>query len=124
MKQLSVLITASVLLTGCTSATLVKHPYEVETTSQYAPESEKQSNGIGLVSYLAEGYSGVINARKEDAYKKAYQACEGEYEILRKENLESNPMYLSTLNSYTNMVTTQGYSSTYHYIAFSCLNDK
>ena len=116
-----IVLLSSLVLGGCVSADWVKHPNEAFTTSKYAPESERTSNGIGIVRYLNEGHSSVIESRKEDAFKKAYEACNGKYEIVKKLDSETAPTYFSQFNNATNMVTTWGVSSSYKYIAFRCL---
>lgn len=117
--RIAVILLPTVALTGClTTANLIKHPHEVKTNSQYAPESEKQSNGIGIVNYLNEGAEFVRNSRREDAYKKAFESCGGQYEILDETANYTNPMYVSNISG--NSITTSGYSSQYRFIYFKC----
>ncbi len=112
-------IATSLTLSGClTTANLIKHPLQVNTDSPYAPESEKKADGIGVVNYLNEGADFVTNARREDAYKQAFDACSGPYEILAENASYTDPMYLSRISG--NTVTTTGYSSEYRYIYFTC----
>ena len=67
-------------LTGCT-ATMVSAPGK-NTTSRYAPINETSRPGI--IKYLNAGDSEVIQARREDAYKKMYKACNGKYKIINE----------------------------------------
>lgn len=109
-------------LSGClTTANLVKAPYEANSDSKYAPESEKRANGIGVVNYLNEGISSIRKARREDAYKKAFQACGGKYEILDERSNYTDPMYVTSQSSYSSdTYNTYSVQSEYRYIYFKC----
>ena len=115
-------IAVSLFLGGClTTANLVKHPYEGNSTSSYAPESENRPNGIGVVSYLNEGVASIREARRNDAYKKAYQSCNGQYQIIEERSTYTDPVYITTKPSnVNNSYTAWGGSSEYRYIYFSC----
>jgi hypothetical protein len=103
------------------SANMVKHPYEVPKSSQYAPKNQQtQANGRGVVNYLNEGASIVREGRKEDAYKQMFKACDGEYIILGESNSETSPTYVSNSNGLGG-ITTSSFSSTYVYIHFECV---
>lgn len=106
-------------ISGCT-ANMVQHPYAAKTVSKYAPTNEQQdTSGVGITSYMNEGHSSVREARREDAYKKMYEACDGEYVILGQSSSETGDFYytqgMSNGNSYTTNL-----SSTYVYIKFQC----
>jgi hypothetical protein len=49
-------------------------------TSLYAPTNDAKRPGV--IKYLNAGASGVIEARRQDAYKQMYTACGGKYKIL------------------------------------------
>ena len=118
-KKFCTLATA-LALTGCvTSATLVKHPDQALTNSKYAPESERQSDGIGVVKIMTSGADFVVEERKEDAYKTMYETCNGKYEILEREAAESNPIYSTVYDQYGSTTYASGY--TYEYTYFRCL---
>lgn len=91
---------------------------QFDKAPKYAPESEKQSDGIGVVNYMIEGADFVRNARREDAYKKAFESCGCQYEILQETANCTDPTYVSTVSG--NSITTSGYSSEYRYILFIC----
>ncbi len=65
------------LLAGC-SATMETR---LSKSSPNAPVNE--ING-GVVSYLNQGYSGAIASRRNDAYKKMHDACNGDYKIVQE----------------------------------------
>jgi hypothetical protein len=48
--------------------------------SQYAPQNEKAR--LGTIKYLNQGAGAVIDARREDAYKQMFTACNGKYNIV------------------------------------------
>ena len=67
------------LVTSC-SSTMVK---SVGPKSKYAPKNHQET---GVVKYLNAGADWLIEQRKESAYKQMYDACGGEYEIIREGN--------------------------------------
>lgn len=80
--------------------------------SAYAPTNESKRPGV--IRYLNEGASFVINSRREDAYKQMSKACGGSYQILG-EGPQSGGTMISPLGS--------GYyaaTSEYWYITFQC----
>lgn len=98
--KLTTVILSIGALSGClTTANLIKAPNKANTNSKYAPESEKKANGIGVVSYLNEGIQSIRNARREDAYKKAFEACGGKYEIWDEKSNYTDPMYVTSKSS-------------------------
>ncbi|MCK9455531.1 MAG: hypothetical protein WCY51_07480 [Sulfurimonas sp.] len=109
-------IVASTILTiifsGCTAK--IEHmPGSIEK-SKYAPiNSEEQ---YGLVSYLNGGASSVREARREDAYKKMYEACSGKYKIIDESNKNSGAMFISNGNGGGFMANTNKI-----YIKFICV---
>lgn len=113
MKKISAVLLVGVLI-GCTSATLVKTPGVSSIPSEYAPVNAASDN-FGTVKYLDEGISAVREARKKDAYKKMYEACNGKYAILNTGASESNPVF-STQGNLTFTAT----SSTV-FINFKCV---
>lgn len=119
MKEILSSITCALVLSGCTSADIIRYPGEVAKTSQYAPQNEKRtSNNIGVMRYLNEGASIVRDARREDAYKKMFNLCNGRYEILAENESETSPL---TYTSVTNTgFISQTVSSSYRFIHFKC----
>ncbi|MFV8784415.1 hypothetical protein ACNKU7_18510 [Microbulbifer sp. SA54] len=113
MKKISAVLLVG-LLSGCTSATLVKAPGVSSIPSEYAPVNAGSDN-FGTVKYLDEGAAAVRDARKKDAYKKMYEACNGKYAILDAGSSESNPTF-STHGNLTFAAT----SSTV-FINFKCV---
>lgn len=97
-------------LSSCT-ATMVSKPGAVD--SKYAPLNE--TNRAGLIKYLNQGGDSVIDKRREDAYKKMYDACQGKY-VINKEGPRTEGGVI--VQSAPNIAT---HSSTqYWYISFSC----
>lgn len=101
----AVLCLLAVLFFACTSSQMV----ETRGESPYAPAGERPG---GRVQYLAEGASGVIRARREDAYKKMSKHCSGHYEIAREWD-EAGPSYATTYGS--GQATTYGSGQTNSY---------
>lgn len=119
INYIALIFITSISLTGClTTANMIKHPNQAKTNSQYAPQSEKQSDGIGVVSYLNEGAEFVTKSRREDAYKQAFNACQGEYDILKETASYTDPTYVSRVSG--NSIQTTGFNSEYIYIYFKC----
>lgn len=87
------------------------------TDSEYAPQNE--STRSGLIKYLADGASSVIEDRRKDAYRQMYEACDGKYIITREqimpEGMTAIPISTGTGTMYT------GASSMYNYIEFECI---
>jgi len=77
--KIFICIIASISL-GC-SATSVIQPGS-SSKSKYAPINEEVRTGI--IRYLNQGASFVRNSRREDAYKKMYNFCNGKYTILNE----------------------------------------
>lgn len=73
------LILLMMFIVSC-SSTMVKTPGPV---SKYAPKDHKER---GVVEYLNAGADWMVQERKEDAYRKMYEACKGDYTILREGN--------------------------------------
>ncbi len=120
MKKAFLSITCVSILVGCTSADVLRHPGDVTKTSKYAPQNEKQNDdNIGIMRYLNEGASFVKEARREDAYKKMFNMCDGKYEILVENSSETSPTILTT-ETYNGFVS-QAVSSSYRYIHFKCV---
>ena len=116
------IVVAIISLSGClTTANLIKSPHEGRTNSKYAPESEKQADGIGVVSYLNEGIASIREARREDAYKKAFESCDGKYDIVAETSNYTDPMYITNQSSYSKSTyNTYSVQSEYRYIYFKC----
>jgi hypothetical protein len=102
------------ILAGCT-AQVVSQPGGI-SRSRYAPINETSRSG--MVKYLNQGAKGIIEARREDAYRKMYNSCNGNYEIVKEgPNSEggigtnvSGTLYLS--------------ESQYWYIEYRCISQE
>jgi hypothetical protein len=66
------------LFTLASCATYVK---KVGTTSKYAPANYQE---VGSVQYELGGADWIVEKRKDDAFKTMYDACNGNYEIVRE----------------------------------------
>ncbi|GGB45976.1 hypothetical protein K8B83_04900 [Shewanella inventionis] len=119
MKYFIVPIATIIFLSGCTSADILRKPGEVSKQSQYAPQNETpKANNIGIMRYLNEGAEFVREARREDAYKKMYNLCNGKYELVDEADSETTPT--TFINETSTGFTAQTLSSTYTYIYFRC----
>jgi len=84
--------------------------------SPYAPVNEASRSGV--IKYLNGGADAVIKSRREDAYKKMYDACNGKYRIDAEGPREEGGVVMGISPSssvYAN--------SEYWYIQFSCVKD-
>lgn len=80
------LICLSAAMSGCSASNVNMHG---PSTSLYAPINETLSTGE--ISYCNAGAKSVRDARREDAYKKMYEACGGKYAIVHEE--DQNPAF-------------------------------
>ncbi len=101
-----------VVASGC-SATMVSAPGRARAPSAYAPVND--SVQPGLVRYLNQGASSVVNTRREDAYKQMYTSCGGAYRIDAEGPQSDGAAVIPT--------ATGAYiaPSQYWYIQFSCV---
>ena len=90
---LSALILAIVFV-GC-SARMEHMPGSIEN-SKYAPTNSNKQ--YGLISYNNNGASSVKKARREDAYKQMFNACNGEYKIIDESNNSTGSTFISNGN--------------------------
>lgn len=97
------------VLFSCGSADHVTKP----TKPKYAPKGYAAK---GVVKYLNQGADFVIKNRRENAFKKMYDSCGGEYKILSEGSKREGGM------------VTQGFGnsllvmdSDYWYISYQCL---
>lgn len=67
-----------VFATGC-SAKLISAP-GAKSGSAFAPVNEASLPGV--VRYSAKGIKPIVNARREAAYKKMFETCNGKYRIV------------------------------------------
>jgi len=108
----SFLLGIVVLLSGC-SASMVST--RGGSNSAYAPSNENQRPG-GLIKYLNQGASSVIKARREDAYKKMFRYCSGNYRIVKEGQEQEGGAAIPV----GGMVAYE--STKYWYIEFECEN--
>lgn len=97
-------------LTAC-SATMVNRPGS--SGSAYGPTNE--ANRPGVIKYLNQGASGVVNARREDAYKQMHSSCGGRYKIVG-EGPQAGGTTISNMGNGTLYAST----SEWWYITFQC----
>ncbi len=110
--QILILYSSVLFFYGCTSTMVVK-PGKV-SPSKYAPINESSRRGI--IKYLNQGASPVITQRREDAYKKMYEACGGKYRIIAEGPRMEDGVILPAGN--TMMYAQQQYV----YIEFECIH--
>jgi len=99
------------IITGC-AATMVNNPGS-SSSSQYAPTNEASRGGV--VKYVNQGADFILKARREDAYKQMYDACNGKYKI-DAEGQKTEGGFVQAMGNGA------AYSSDnlYWYIQFSC----
>jgi hypothetical protein len=102
------------ICTACT-AQMVNAPGGM-SDSTYAPVNEASRSGV--IKYLNGGAEAVIKSRREDAYKKMYQACNGKYRIDAEGPHEEGGVVMALSPSSTVFA-----DSEYWYIQFSCVKD-
>lgn len=104
------MLLVAAVVSGC-GASMVNAPGA--GGSAFAPVNEGSRPGV--VSYLNQGASFVVKARREDAYKQMFAACHGVYRIDGEGPHESGGVVTSAGNSaYVTAVQ-------YWYIQFSCV---
>lgn len=108
LKQISLTIIYSILIVSCSADMLVS------PNSKYGPTDGDKT---GRVRYLAEGASPVIEARRNDALKKMYDACNGHYKILDD---TSKDKLIGTSDYNYNKGSSFIGSMEYVYIRFEC----
>lgn len=107
MRRLLVL---AVLVSGC-GAEMVSAPGR--TGLAYGPVNEGSRGGV--VRYLNQGASFVIQDRRQDAYAQMYEACRGRYRI-DAEGAQVRGGYVVPAGNMLVAGTTE-----YWYIQFSCV---
>lgn len=97
-------------ITSCATADIVQSVGG--SGSAYAPTNDSQRPGI--VKYLNDGADFIVKARREDAYKKMYESCNGKYKIVNEGPQAEGGAMTPVGNSYM-------YSQfNYWYISFQC----
>lgn len=86
--------------------------------SKYAPVNDAKG---GTVSYLNQGAKGVIQSRRNDAYKKMHDFCKGEYRIAKEYPRDKGSFGVVSPAPWG--ATTLNDSSEYIYIDFECVVD-
>lgn len=108
-------ILSLLILQGCVSAEMVR---DVDDShDEYAP-ADAATNKQGVVRYLNQGYYSVIQDRRKQAYRAAYESCAGKWKIVSEGPRGSGAtMHVKT---HQNM----GFSQTdeYWYINFQCVD--
>jgi hypothetical protein len=73
-----VLIALGALLTVGCGAQMVRSASN--SNSRYAPVNEKERGGV--IKYVSDAASFIVNRGRDDAYKQMYQSCNGAYRIV------------------------------------------
>src|SRR3990167_8136073 len=90
IKQILFILTCGLLMAGCGADMLIS------PGGKYGPTDGDKT---GRIKYLAEGASPVIEARRNDAQKKMYDACNGHYKII-DDTSKDKSMGSSEYNAY------------------------
>lgn len=121
------IVAAVVLLTGCTSADMLQRPGD-KVSSAYGPVNQEDTADFGVVRYLNEGVSAVIESRRNDAYKQMYNQCGGKYELLDEASTARGsgtytPSPLSGAGGafVDGMASARAFGSSYTYIKYRCV---
>lgn len=103
---------ALVFVAGC-SAKLISAP-GAKSGSAFAPVNEGSLPGV--VRYSAKGIKPIVNARREAAYKKMFETCNGKYRIVGESSDSKGGVIIPVGNM-------AAYSANKHiYIHFECEN--
>jgi hypothetical protein len=105
------LLPGMIFLIGC-AAQMVVNPGS-QADSPYSPINEASRPGI--IRYLSEGAQPVKEARRNDAYRKMYEACGGKYRILREGSRSEGGVVVPTGSGALYA------DSQYIYIEFECV---
>ena len=116
MKYITFLFlgTGILIFSGCSTTNVEQVPGSM-AHSKYAPVNSQEQYGV--VSYLDKGFSSA--ARREDAYKKMYEVCNGKYKIIR----ESSKNIGATYNAYQYNKYSSGTATNIsrRYIQYTCV---
>jgi hypothetical protein len=93
------------ILIGCSDKTAQHVTHRVK--SQYGPTDAVPG---GMVRYSNEGSDSDINRRREDAYKKMFDACDGKYKITSEH-----------VSAEVAMIGRVPYNYKYVYIDYDCI---
>lgn len=85
--KLSILV---FLFIGCSAK--MEHLPGAKLNSKYAPINAEEQ--YGLISYLNAGAASVREARREDAYKQMFEACNGKYNIISESNKSDGAVFI------------------------------
>lgn len=77
-NKLPAILILCIITVGC-SAKLISAP-GAKSGSAYAPINEQSLPGV--VRYSAQGIKPIVNSRREAAYKRMFETCNGKYNIL------------------------------------------
>ena len=103
MRRSFLLVTLGLSI-GC-GATMVKSAGG--GNSPYAPANEKSLGGV--IKYLSDGASFVVNRRRDDAYKQMYKSCNGPYHIVAEgQRVEGSVVVSSATATGTATASTSG----------------
>ncbi|MCJ8293107.1 MAG: hypothetical protein MJK15_01755 [Colwellia sp.] len=117
MNKLSTVLPIALLLGACTSSNFT--PPGQATASKYAPVQASAAQQLGRVTYMTSGADFVVEARREDAYKKMYKACNERYVIVKEGTSSSAGQIYQTTSS----GLTFGGGFDYRTIYFDCVED-
>jgi hypothetical protein len=100
-----VLIALGALLTVGCGAQMVRSASN--SNSRYAPVNEKERGGV--IKYVSDGASFIVNRRRDDAYKQMYQSCNGAYRVVAEgQRAEGSVVFASGTTDATATGTTAG----------------
>lgn len=95
---------------SCGSADVTK-----PTRPEYAPKDYKPR---GIVKYLNDGLESMRASRKEDAFKRMHDNCNGKYKVLDESPREESP----GISHGTSTGGSVWAASQYLYISYECLD--
>ena len=115
VTKLSTIALVMAVLSGCSAGGIERNN---DHKSKFAPVNAVDS-GVMSISYLNQGASVVINARREDAFEKMFNECSGKYELLQEgRSTSTGPTYITATDSGAIASTS---SSNYATFYFRCV---
>ncbi|MCG7584591.1 hypothetical protein [Photobacterium sp. OFAV2-7] len=117
MKFISIFFSA-LLLIGCSAGEIQSN---TDHLSPYAPLNASDT-GIHSIAYLDEGADLVRDARREDAFKKMFDYCDGRYVLLDEQGQVvggNQTIHQETLDGYISTTLSSRYRTFY----FKCADN-
>ena len=88
MKKVIAAILATAALSGCASPQSIRYSdiEKVEVPKFASAEEIEQAKDLFMIGYNSAGFDSLIKANKEEAYRRMWNMCNGDYKIVSTEN--------------------------------------